>query len=402
MKYDPSADLSDSPGWEDHSSSSSFIVQTNEANAIQLVEEGVRTRSVLVYEDEKDLGIFYKDVDTNRFKFADSAQQTLKFKDDGYAAPYLLSFHPSIDLSDVAGWEAYTSIKGFSLQSLEGEVSIYSIDESTGLRQDIVKTKHIFLFQDGSNTAIFYTDLNSGKLQFADPEEQALIIGEVMDKYVLSCRDDDGGRSYYMKGSTYDKGGTKPFIDRCLRDYPEGNLSDKRVMEHWCGDDDRLKGEPYECPYGCKEGACIQETDKCSDSDGGKDYYVKGFTYDVSAVNPFTDSCQEDGITLTEHWCGDDDRLKGEPYECPYGCKDGACMAEPICEGCCGYNDCIPIGVRIENEFCDIDKQFKQQFGADIPCNNSYECSSNLCVDDQCVEPVLLQRFLLWLRGVLG
>jgi hypothetical protein len=69
------------------------------------------------------------------------------------------------------------------------------------------------------------------------------------------------------------------------------------------------------------------EVPTCKDSDGGKDYYEKGEIY-LSGMGSRVDKC--DGSTLLEYYC--DECLKGLPcnyaknYECPNGCRDGACI----------------------------------------------------------------------------
>ncbi len=75
----------------------------------------------------------------------------------------------------------------------------------------------------------------------------------------------------------------------------------------------------------------------CTDSDGGKNYYVKGTATRTHITYPeegyeggeFGDKCV-DTKTLEEFFCeggGDNDALS-VTYQCPYGCKDGACVNE--------------------------------------------------------------------------
>lgn len=79
----------------------------------------------------------------------------------------------------------------------------------------------------------------------------------------------------------------------------------------------------------------------CTDSDGGKNYYVKGSAikhiHDYNGINcldVFNDYCiyiQGDyctnSKTLKEAYC-DGDEVKNISYICPNGCKDGACIKE--------------------------------------------------------------------------
>ncbi len=80
-----------------------------------------------------------------------------------------------------------------------------------------------------------------------------------------------------------------------------------------------------------------KEQQSCTDSDGGINYYVKGKTYPMNWNNEiitFTDNCK-DNIILEEGGCFDEygPVLSGgfaaaTDYECPYGCKDGACIQD--------------------------------------------------------------------------
>ena len=89
-------------------------------------------------------------------------------------------------------------------------------------------------------------------------------------------------------------------------------------------------------------------------------------------------------------------------YECTSNnCKSGFC--KPICEGCLNENNiCIPIGTRTETQYCDIEYSFKSQKSEDNSCNNNYECSSNLCINNKCISPSLLQRIIEWFKKLFG
>lgn len=64
----------------------------------------------------------------------------------------------------------------------------------------------------------------------------------------------------------------------------------------------------------------------CTDSDSGKEYYVKGRVVQEDIV--IEDSCFRDGLRLTEYYCIEDGYSR-EVFECPNGCKDGACIERP-------------------------------------------------------------------------
>ncbi len=78
----------------------------------------------------------------------------------------------------------------------------------------------------------------------------------------------------------------------------------------------------------------------CSDTDGGKDYYVKGTVIDANDQKG-TDFCwnydfqnygscegNESGCVLVEHYCTKNESIGKEKYDCPYGCYDGICVKE--------------------------------------------------------------------------
>lgn len=68
----------------------------------------------------------------------------------------------------------------------------------------------------------------------------------------------------------------------------------------------------------------------CEDSDGGKNYYVRGIANPCPChgelcpeCGMWVDKCLNES-TLLEYSC---DNLDGEQYTCPYGCEDGTCLS---------------------------------------------------------------------------
>ena len=69
---------------------------------------------------------------------------------------------------------------------------------------------------------------------------------------------------------------------------------------------------------------------KCTDSDGGKDYYVKGIT--SKGAEKFEDECIsfKDNSTILQEWyCASDEQVDYDKYQCPQSCIDGACVSPP-------------------------------------------------------------------------
>lgn len=65
----------------------------------------------------------------------------------------------------------------------------------------------------------------------------------------------------------------------------------------------------------------------CTESDGGKNYAVKGTTTRGSVS--FIDSCTEE--SLIEYYC-EENEFKSEIYICPQDCEEGACISVPLGE----------------------------------------------------------------------
>ncbi len=85
---------------------------------------------------------------------------------------------------------------------------------------------------------------------------------------------------------------------------------------------------------------CVgEEEPKCTDTDGGKNYYVKGYATTDSGHTKHQDSCTYDQNaethTLHETYC-ENNEIKTEAYKCPDTCEDGACIKE----GERGYDVC--------------------------------------------------------------
>ena len=101
--------------------------------------------------------------------------------------------------------------------------------------------------------------------------------------------------------------------------------------------------EPCSLGQICQNGACKEEptTTACTDSDGGKNYYLKGTTYGMSPYGPYvsptgdyissTDQCGGGPLSLlasegqlTEYYC-DGKYNKSTIFTCPSDCENGAC-----------------------------------------------------------------------------
>ena len=81
-------------------------------------------------------------------------------------------------------------------------------------------------------------------------------------------------------------------------------------------------------------------------------------------------------------------------------CFDGLCKQAQVssCDTCLYGDACVPIGYRTPDDYCSLQNGFVSQKESGSYCNNNFECSSNLCLDSQCVEQGFLDRLLEFLR----
>ncbi|MBS3104960.1 hypothetical protein J4234_01765 [Candidatus Woesearchaeota archaeon] len=214
------------------------------------------------------------------------------------------------------------------------------------------------------------------------------------------------------------------------------------------------EGKIVECTpgaYPCKEG-CTCDThgqvlycgkNECIDSDGGKNYYEKGYVTMTYPNEVFKDKCAADEASpekadyyrnlLYETYCYDSKQYAYADYQCPYGCSDGTCkkmelkptekpieipkkerkdrpaesVKEPpepsekdyVCAGCELDDKCYPFGYRKDNKFCSDNYKFTSQIKEEEKCDNNFECSSNLCIDSKCVSSGFIQKILSWFKG---
>jgi hypothetical protein len=179
------------------------------------------------------------------------------------------------------------------------------------------------------------------------------------------------------------------------------------------------------CLADCEEGWT------CADSDGGKNYYVKGTVRgkDDSSERVYVDECcvgsncdsHYGGDSLSEGVCVESDKgfyMDSVIYECPNGCEDGVCVEvgdddeeidsgrgdEKECSGGCLLDEkCYDYGFRKGFNYCsDVGGDFVEQKSGEEICDNNFECDSNVCVDGECVSAGLMKRILNWFRRLFG
>ncbi|NOX71574.1 MAG: hypothetical protein GXO64_02645, partial [Candidatus Micrarchaeota archaeon] len=142
----------------------------------------------------------------------------------------------------------------------------------------------------------------------------------------------------------------------------------------------------------------------CVDSDGGKDFYNKGKINVLG--DEFYDNCKND-TTLEEYFCYPKSSILPFDtvlFDCPHGCFDGACKKASECpNGCKDVDDvCIPVTVRRNGKFCDIDFILKDQKSGGESCDNNYECESYVCAGGSCLNQSFIEQIIQFFRDLFG
>ena len=72
------------------------------------------------------------------------------------------------------------------------------------------------------------------------------------------------------------------------------------------------------------------------------------------------------------------------------------------CRGCDVDDKCYPMGYRKGGTYCSEDYDFVNQSGDNINCENSFECKTNLCINENCVSSNVWNKFLVWFKKLVG
>lgn len=269
-------------------------------------------------------------------------------------------------------------------------------------------------------------------------DDKILSFGDCFFKIAnpLECSDSDGGKDYYTKGSDINELGTT-YEDVCI----DGN----NLKELFCTpnpeegllpkDFSMLDSVFYGCPYGCVNGACVQQS-QCTETSESReiqeleqqsvnDLEIGVITadennliltatlrvYNFSDGSYFSLSLSSDNPVKTISSFGD----RTYKIELISTTDTSATIRvtllcgivpvpSPVCDNGCSLNGkCYPYGYRVNNSFCSADSgQFVVQLEKGVECNNHFECGSNLCVQNQCVSQNLIQRIVEWVRNIFG
>ncbi|MBI5224010.1 hypothetical protein HY990_06340 [Candidatus Micrarchaeota archaeon] len=133
------------------------------------------------------------------------------------------------------------------------------------------------------------------------------------------CQDTDNGMSYFIQGRTTQSGTVR--MDECSRF--------DSVREFYC-QNNAIQNVIYQCPsgYACSNGACVVTSNRCTDTDGGREPNVRGqvnvvgMTYTSTSNDVCTDSRH-----VREYTCNSEGNPESEVITCSSSrvCENGVC-----------------------------------------------------------------------------
>jgi len=65
-------------------------------------------------------------------------------------------------------------------------------------------------------------------------------------------------------------------------------------------------------------------------------------------------------------------------------------------------NECENVGLVHNKKYCSIEKTWVDQKEADSFCENNFECSTNLCIDNKCISSGLWEKILNFFKSLFG
>ena len=158
----------------------------------------------------------------------------------------------------------------------------------------------------------------------------------------------------------------------------------------------------------CEEIVTTKSRIKRGECLGERSVFCQGCQLNQETCVPFWTRIEKEDIG---YYCDTDQRMSQQKpnreicqnsYECiSNNCKGSLCS--PICNGCLNEdNVCIPFGTRTETQYCGTDYSFKNFKSDDRNCNNYYECSSSVCVNNECVSQNLIRKVMSWFKRLFG
>ena len=267
-----------------------------------------------------------------------------------------------------------------------------------------------------------------------DEEEddvQRGIINESQEA-TLGCVDSDEGRKRSVKGNVSFFAGVPPSetfaYDSCI--------DNENLKEVYCDGQNVARYEIAECANGCRDDGCIPGTAvKVGQivTVENKKISVYSLRGDVQKVrlnvsgeltsllaegerHVLSDGCII-GIWALQFdkrqavfWinCGgsvdDEDELEDEEdsEEVEDDSLEDEASQECDANECESEGKCYSLGYRKGNTYCGEEAEFMNQLSEDESCENDFECESNICLSDICVDRGFLQSIIEFFKNLFS
>lgn len=203
-----------------------------------------------------------------------------------------------------------------------------------------------------------------------------------------NCSDSDNGANAYVAGVVKYASGGIVCGDKC---------SDRNTLkECYCNEKGTFSVKQLRCPYRCN-------TDKCQNAS-----IIRCGDF-VCNTNETCSTCARDcgGCKFNNTEINNSAKqnipekveIKSENKIAPNSSKEKIGVGNSNCDGCMIDGKCLRYGLRKKAQFCNSDGFLKNQSDKDSSCNNGYECKTNICTKNKCIEGNLFQKIMSWFSG---
>jgi len=243
----------------------------------------------------------------------------------------------------------------------------------------------------GWNMAVneYYCENDSVKWEDIKCEGRCFDGACIKDDVVVSCNDSDSGLDYFTAGHVIKYMSFYEW-DACLEGFSKPTL-----LERYC-ENGEGKSKDVICEGGCIDGACIRNDSVQSPANNSPPTPI--ITQNASVQPPIS---EQNNTSPSNSSSGGGSSGGSSNNTAPSGSGGGGSSSQ--CSNGCNLNgSCVAFGYRVNNTYCDLNKNFTQQKQASEVCENDFECSTNLCIDNKCVSGNVWQKFLKWISRLFG
>lgn len=149
------------------------------------------------------------------------------------------------------------------------------------------------------------------------------------------------------------------------------------------------------------ESKCNENNEKC----GVNSFSVIGECYVEVIADSSTGGGSSGGGSSDNDYCEEylkeckiNEKTACEKWEA--NCQE---VKVKVCKDSCSLdNKCYPFGYRKSGNYCSDSGTFTEQLKSESQCENNFECSSNVCVSNQCVSEGFIERIMMWFKKLFG